>query len=88
MNDVLGKKDANRVSDRGWAEHPELAINNVHKLTEVEMMQLLRKVVTLPEKKLEQALKSQKKEDTVLTNNIIERIPHYLTDSLVKIVKV
>jgi len=88
LGEVVGKKDANTVYDRGWAEHPELAVNNVHKLTEVEMMKLLRKVVILPEKKLKQVLKSQNKEDPVLTNNLIERIPHYLTDSLVQIVKV
>jgi len=84
------KRIGSRTStlDKSWSNNPDIVMNNVHKLTEIEIMNLLQKVVTLPEKRLEKMLKTQKKEDPEFIRNLIERLPHFLTATLVQIVKV
>lgn len=63
-------------------------ISNAHKLTEVELMTLLEKVVTLPEKRLEKLLKTQGSADETFMQNLAVRLPHFLTATLVQITKV
>ncbi|CAI2385882.1 unnamed protein product [Moneuplotes crassus] len=74
--------------DKGWASNPDYVLSNIHKLTEVEVMQLLEKMVTLPHKRLEKILMAQKEEDPVFISNLIERLPQFLTATLVKITNV
>ena len=51
-------------------------------------MNLLDKVVTLPEKRLEKMLRSRGREDPEFVNHLVERLPHFLTATLVQIIKV
>lgn len=74
--------------DKNWAKNPNLVISNAHKLTEVEIMNLLEKVVTLPEKRLEKVLKSTGQADEDFMQNLKVRLPHFLTATLVQITKV
>lgn len=64
-------------------------IRNPHKLTEVELYRALEKVVELPEKRLKTMIKGGKNAiDDEFMNNIIERVPLFLTETLVNLVKV
>jgi len=84
------KKIARKTSilDVNWAKNPNVVLSNSHKLTEVEIMKLLEKVVTLPEKRLERVLKSGGQADEAFIKNLITRFPHFLTATLVQITKV
>ena len=82
----IGSKSS--TLDKTWTKNPNVVIKNAHKLTEVEMMNLLEKVVTLPERRLEKLLKSQGNADEDFIQNLILRIPHFLTTTIVEIAKV
>ena len=65
-----------------------MVIKNAHKLTEIELITLLEKVVTLPEKRLEKILKSEGKVDEEFMQNLISRLPYFMTDTIIQITKV
>ena len=72
--------------DKQWADRPINVIKNPHKLTEVELYRTLEKIVEMPEKRLRSMLKAGDHAiDEVFLLNIAERIPQFLTATLVKI---
>lgn len=73
--------------DLNWSKNPNLVIKNANKLTEVELMNLLKKVVTLPEKRLDKILRSEGLNEEFI-GNLIARLPHFMTDSIIQITKV
>lgn len=84
------KKIGRRTStlDQNWAKNPKVVISNAHKLTEVEILNLLEKVVTMPDKRLEKILKTEGAADETFIQNLTIRLPHFLTSTLVQIAKV
>lgn len=62
-------------------------IKNPHKLSEVELYKTLEKVLEMPEKRLKNMLKTNKAIDEVFISNLEERLPNFLTATLVNIVK-
>jgi len=63
-------------------------IKNPHKLSEVELYQTLQKIVELPENRLKGMLKQiDKPVDEVFLKHIAERVPFFLTATLVNITK-
>ena len=72
--------------DKHWAEQPMSVIKNPHKLTEVELYKTLEKIVELPEKRLKAMIKNQSV-DEVFMGNVMQRIPQFLTTTLVQLVK-
>jgi len=63
-------------------------ITNPHKLSEVELYRTLQKIVNLPETRLKAMLKNpQKPVDEVFLANVAERVPQFLTATLVNFTK-
>jgi hypothetical protein len=63
-------------------------IKNPHKLTEVELYKTLEKIVELPEKRLRSMLlMGNNAVDEVFLANVIQRMPLFLTPTLVNITK-
>ena len=74
--------------DKQWAERPLNVIKNPQKLSEVELYRTLEKIIEMPEHRLKSMLKQgQDAVDEVFLKNIAERIPVFLTASLVHITK-
>ena len=61
-------------------------IRNPHKLSEVELYKTLNKIVEMPEKRLKTMLK-QGDIDEVFLKNVAERIPQFLTATIVNLTK-
>lgn len=86
--DKIEKIGSQTLLDKQWADKPLGVIKNPHKLTEVELYRTLEKIVELPEKRLKAMLKTNGKAvDEVFLDNIIQRIPQFLTATLVNITK-
>ena len=90
----MTKMSSNRIEkiggksllDKAWADKPINVIKNPHKLTETELYKTLEKIVELPETRLKAMLKSGNQAvDEVFLMNVAERIPHFLTATLVNI---
>jgi restriction endonuclease len=74
--------------DKAWSDRPISVIKNPHKLTENELYRTLEKIVELPETRLKAMLKSGNQAvDEVFLLNVAERIPHFLTATIVNITK-
>jgi len=73
--------------DKQWADMPLNLIKNPHKLSEVELYKTLEKVLEMPEKRLKNMLKTNKAIDEVFISNLEQRLPDFLTATLVNIVK-
>jgi hypothetical protein len=84
----IDKIGSHTILDKQWADKPIGIIKNPHKLTEVELYQTLEKIVELPEKRLKQMLTvGNNAIDEVFLANVIQRIPQFLTATLVNITK-
>lgn len=82
----IDKIGSRTLLDKAWADKPLNVIRNPHKLSEVELHKTLEKIVELPEKRLKQMLKQGDQAiDEVFLHNITERIPEFLTTTLVNI---
>ena len=62
-------------------------IRNPHKLSEVELYKALEKIVELPERRLKAMAKSGQI-DEVFLENVAQRVPQFLTATIVNITKV
>lgn len=84
--DKIGSKT---VLDKMWAEKPMSVIKSPHKLTEVELYKTLQKIVEMPEKRLRNMLKAGDKNDIdeVFLLNLGQRMPQFLTETLVSFTK-
>ena len=76
--------------DKNWADKPMTVIKSPHKLTEVELLQTLSKIVELPEKRLKMMLKQggENSIDEVFLLNLGQRVPQFLTATLVNLTQV
>jgi len=84
----LEKIGSQTLLDKQWAEKPLGVIRNPHKLTEVELYRTLEKIVEMPEKRLRQMLTmGNKAVDEVFLANVMQRIPQFLTATLVNLTK-
>lgn len=84
----IDKIGSQTLLDKQWAEQPLHVIKNPHKLTEVELYKTLEKIVELPEKRLKSMLKlGNNAVDEVFIDNVMQRIPQFLTATLVNITK-
>ena len=82
------KIGAQTLLDKHWAEKPLGVIKNPHKLTEVELYRTLEKIVELPEKRLKSMLKmGNNAVDEVFLANVIQRVPQFLTATLVNLTR-
>ena len=88
------KKDqigAKSLLDKSWNEKPMQVIKSPHKLTEVELYQTLQKIVEMPEKRLKRMIQEsagQNAIDEVFLLNLAQRVPSFLTPTLVNITQV
>lgn len=71
--------------DQKWLEKPLKLIKSPHKLTEPELYQTLLKIVELPEARLKKMIKQDHPIDEVFLLNLAERVPQFLTPTLVNI---
>eukprot|EP00347_Sterkiella_histriomuscorum_P005947 403354650 len=86
--DRIEKIGSQTLLDKQWADKPMNVIKNPHKLSEIELYKTLEKIVEMPEKRLKIMLKSnQRAVDEVFIGNIIQRIPQFLTTTLVQVTK-
>ena len=85
----IEKIGSQTLLDKKWAERPLTVLKNPHKLSEVELYKALEKIVEMPEKRLKTMLKesNQKVIDEVFLSNLMERMPQFLTATLVNITK-
>lgn len=84
----IEKIGSQTLLDKQWADKPIAVIKNPHKLTEVELYRTLEKIVEMPEKRLKQMLTmGNKAVDEVFLANVVQRIPQFLTATLVNITK-
>lgn len=74
--------------DKRWNDRPVNVIKNPHKLSEVELYRTLEKIVEMPEKKLLSMVKSGNYIDEVFLQNLAERVPQFLTETLVKVTRI
>ena len=76
--------------DKQWADKPMSVIKSPHKLTEVELYQTLQKIVEMPEKRLKTMIKQGGTNaiDEVFLLNLGQRVPHFLTATLVNLTQV
>jgi hypothetical protein len=82
----IEKIGSKTLLDKAWADKPLNVIRNPHKLSEVELHKTLEKIVELPEKRLKSMLKQGDKAiDEVFMQNIAERIPQFLTATVVNL---
>ena len=78
------------ILDKQWADKPLNVIRNPHKLSEVELHRALEKIVEMPEKRLKQMIRhnsGQNYVDEVFMQNLAERVPMFLTATLVNITR-
>lgn len=73
--------------DKHWSEKPLQVIKSPHKLTEIELYRTLEKIVEMPEKRLKAMIKAHGRNeiDEVFLLNLAQRIPQFLTPTLVQI---
>jgi hypothetical protein len=84
----LDKIGSHSILDKQWAERPLNVIKNPHKLTEVELYRALDKIVEMPEKRMRQMMKQGNHAiDQVFLKNMQDRLPQFLTETLVRITK-
>ena len=83
--DQIGSKS---LLDKKWNDRPVNVIKNPHKLSEVELYKTLEKIVEMPEKKLLNMVKSGNFIDEVFLKNLADRIPQFLSVTLVKITRI
>jgi hypothetical protein len=76
----IGEKS---LLDKKWAEQPADVLGSPNKLTEIELCKTLQKIVELPEKRLESL---ELKE--VFLKNLTQRLPMFLTSSLVTLAEI
>lgn len=87
--DRLEKVGSQTLLDKSWAEQPLKVIKSPHKLTEIELYKALEKIVELPERRLKAMAKQGSNAiDEVFMVNIMQRIPQFLTATLVNLTKV
>lgn len=85
--DKIGSKT---LLDKQWADRPMQVIKSPHKLTEVELYQTLQKIVEMPEKRLKTMINQGGTNaiDEVFLLNLAQRVPHFLTETLVNLTQV
>ena len=84
----IEKIGSNTLLDKQWGDRPMNVISNPHKLSEVELYQTLQKIVELPEQRLKKMLKNPGQQvDEIFLKNICERVPQFLTVTLVNLTK-
>ncbi|CDW77722.1 UNKNOWN [Stylonychia lemnae] len=86
--DQIAQIGSSTLLDKQWADRPLGVIKNPHKLTEIELYKTLEKIVELPEKRLKLMLtQNQQAVDEVFIANVIQRMPQFLTATIVNITK-
>ena len=87
--DKIEKIGSKSLLDKHWGEQPLGIIKNPHKLTEIELYKTLEKIVELPEKRVKTMLKAGNHAvDEVFMANIVQRLPLFLTATIVNVTKV
>ncbi len=85
---AIDKIGSQTLLDKQWAQKPKAIIRNPHKLTEIELYKTLEKIVEMPEHRLRQMVLSNEQVNEVFMTNMAERVPYFLTPTIVNIVKV
>ena len=86
-DDKIEKIGSKSILDRQWNEKPMQVIKSPHKLTEIELYNTLQKIVEMPEKRLKNMIIEGGKNniDEVFLLNLAQRVPQFLTQTLVNI---
>lgn len=84
----IEKIGSQTLLDKQWAQRPKQIIRNPHKLTEIELYKTLEKIVVMPEQRLKDMVQNNKELNQIFMQNLRERLPHFLTPTLVNILKV
>ena len=86
-DEKIEKIGSKSILDKQWNEKPMQVIKSPHKLTEVELYNTLQKIVEMPEKRLKQMILEGGKNnvDEVFLLNLAQRVPQFLTATLVNI---
>jgi len=86
-DDKIEKIGSKSILDRQWNEKPMQVIKSPHKLTEIELYNTLQKIVEMPEKRLKNMIIEGGKNniDEVFLFNLAQRVPQFLTQTIVNI---